>query len=320
MFIATAGDSQLEPILIEQAYSDSERLAIDYVRTPPTTILDEASALRARILRTLEQHRRPKDARELYLVSGLLSGIIAYACLDLGHPEEAGTQARAGAVCADFAGHDGLRAWLFGTRSLIARFQSRYRTALDLAREGLQYSGDGTSVVRLRCGEAQSLANLGDAGGTHHALNLARDARDAVNSRDVSKGIFAFSEAKQTYYSGSALIWLSGRREARTAEQGSQRAIRLFQSGPQEDRSLSDEVLAHIYLATARVHLGELEGVVEALRPVLAIPAQERISWQKKRLARVGELLNVGRLHSSRTARIVRDEIAASAGATTPCT
>jgi hypothetical protein len=68
------------------------------------------------------------------------------------------------------------------------------------------------------------------------------------------------------------------------------------------------------------VHLGELEGVVEALRPVLAIRAQERISWQKKRLARVGELLNVGSLRSSRTARIVRDEIAAFAGATTPCT
>ena len=317
-FIAVAGDSQLEPILIEQAYSDSERLAIDYLHTPPATILGEASALRARILRTLEQHRKPNDARELYLVSGLLSGIITYACLDLGHPEEAATQARAGAICADFTGHNGLRAWLFGTRSLIARFQGRYRDALDLARQGLEYAGDGTSGVRLRCGEAQSLANLGDPDGTHHALNLARHARDAVKSPDVSKGIFAFPEAKQSYYSGSALIWLAGEREARSAEQDSLESIRLFQSGPQEDRSLADELLAHIYLATARVHLGELEGAVEALEPVLRIPVKERISWQKKRLARIGDLLCAGRLRGSQTARAVRCEIAAFCGLHAP--
>jgi transcriptional regulator with XRE-family HTH domain len=310
-FIAAAADGHADPVLIQQAHSDAERLAVDYLSMPPATILGEVSALRARVLRMLEGHGAPKQAKDLYLVSGLLSGIIAYACLDLGHAEQADTQARAGAVCADFAGHDGLHAWLLGTRSLVARFQGRHRYALDLAREGLRHAAGGTSEVRLRCGVAQSLANLGDAEGTWRALDLAHDARDAVDSPDVSKGIFAFSEAKLSYYSGSSLIWLPGRREARTAEHDSEQAIRLFRSGPREERSLSDEALAHIYLATARVRLGDLEGVREALRPVLAIPVRERISWQRKRLARVGDLLDAGRLRSSRTARRLREEVAA---------
>lgn len=297
--------------MIEQAHADAERLAVDYLSMPPATILGGAAALRARVLSVVEGHAAPRHAKDLYLVTGLLCGIIAYACLDLGHPEQADTQVRAGAVCADFAGHEGLCAWLLGTRSLIARFQGRHRTALHLAREGLQHAGDGSSVVRLRCGEAQSLANLGDVEGTQHALDLARGARDTVRSPDVSKGIFAFSEAKLPYYSGSSLIWLPGRREARTAEHDSQEAIRLFHSAPRAERSLADEALAHVYLATARVHLGDLEGVIEALRPVLAIPVEERISWQRKRLARVGELVGAGRLRGSRTAGELREEIAA---------
>ncbi|HYR61596.1 MAG TPA: hypothetical protein VET24_03040 [Actinomycetota bacterium] len=219
------------------------------------------------------------------------------------------TQADAGHICAAFAGHDGLRAWMHGTQSLIARFQGRYPEALDLARHGLRYAATGSALDRLRCGEAQSLACLGDRDATRHTLNLADEARETITGPDVAGGIFAFTEAKHAYYSGSALVWLPGPEEAKVAEKQSDRAIGLFAGGPPEERNLADEALAHVYLGTARVTLGDLDGALKAIRPVLDIPPERRISWQRKRLARLGAMLEGHRFHGSGLATALKEEI-----------
>jgi hypothetical protein len=163
--------------------------------------------------------------------------------------------------------------------------------------------------VRLKCGEAQCLAHFEDSAGTHQALNRAKDARDKVNSSDAVGGLFAFSEAKQSYYAGSSLIWLTSHKDARVAEAESINAIQLWRAGPNDDRSHADEALAHIYLGTARVHLGDLDGVLEAIRPVLEIPKQQSVSWHKKRFSRVAEMLKAERYQGSTLANRIRAEI-----------
>jgi hypothetical protein len=206
-------------------------------------MLAEAHECRSHILRMLHDGIPTRQSRDLYLVAALLSGINAYACLDLSHPDAAMTEAEAGQVCATFAGHNGLRAWMYGTQSLIARFRGRYPQALDLARQGFRYAATGTALNRLRCGEAQSLACLGNRVAACHALDLA------------------------------------------------------------------DEALAHVYLGTARVTLGDLDGVLEAIRPVLDIPPRRRISWQRKRLARLGAMLDEHRFQRSPLATALKEEI-----------
>ena len=297
--------------LIAQAYATADDLAIRYLTSPPAPILAEAHERRRQLLLMLHDQIPPAMARDLYLVAGLLSGISAYACLDLGHPDAATAQAEAGHVCAAYGGHDGLRAWMYGTQSLIARFEGRYAQALDLARRGLEYTTSGSALDRLRCGEAQSLACLGDRDGARHALALADEAREKLAAPDVAGGIFTFTEAKHAYYSGSALIWLPGLEEARVAEEQSRRAIELFAAGPPEQRNLADEALAHVYLGTARVTLGDLDGVIDAIRPVLDIPPEQRISWQRKRLARLGDMLHGHRFQRSCVATALQEEISA---------
>ena len=297
--------------LIAQAYATADDLAIRYLTSPPAPILAEAHERRRQLLLMLHDQIPPAMARDLYLVAGLLSGISAYACLDLGHPDAATAQAEAGHVCAAYAGHDGLRAWMYGTQSLIARFEGRYAQALDLARRGLEYATSGSALDRLRCGEAQSLACLGDRDGARHALALADEAREKLAAPDVAGGIFTFSEAKHAYYSGSGLIWLPGPQVARVAEEQSRRAIELFAAGPPEQRNLADEALAHVYLGTAKVTLGDLDGVIDAIRPVLDIPPEQRISWQRKRLTRLGDMLHGHRFQRSRVATALQEEISA---------
>jgi hypothetical protein len=181
--------------------------------------------------------------------------------------------------------------------------------SLDLATQGLGFATTGTALDRLRCGQAQSLACLGDTPATRHALHLADDAREAISTPDVAGGIFTFPEAKHAYYSGSSLIWLPQHGEAKLAEQESERAIELFSTGPENERNLADEALAHIYLATSRVTLGDLDGVLEAIRPVLDIPPAERISWQRKRLDRLAKMLDGPRFRRSKVAGPIREEI-----------
>jgi hypothetical protein len=73
-------------------------------------------------------------------------------------------------------------------------------------------------------------------------------------------GLFTFPRAKRYYYAGSSLIWLPGHEDAQAAEAAAEKAIKLWREAPLEERSLADELLAHVYLATARLNQGEVEG------------------------------------------------------------
>jgi hypothetical protein len=62
-----------------------------------------------------------------------------------------------------------------------------------------------------------------------------------------------------------------------------------------------------------------VDGVLDAIRPVLDIPPTERISWHRRRLARISDMLCAGHVRDSPIARTVREEIAAFNGASAGC-
>jgi transcriptional regulator with XRE-family HTH domain len=288
--------------------------AVDYLWTPPMPMMERAHALRGEAVNRIRAGRyRPHDQADLYVAVGRLSGILAYAALDLGDPQEAMLHASAAARCADFAGDAELSSWVAGTKSLIARFQGDYRRALEHATEGFQWvdSGNGTAEVRLRCAVAQCLANLGDSLGANGALDAAEDAREAVRRPDALGGLYGFNRAKQLYYAGSSLIWLDGERDAQRAIREATTAIGIWQTSPAEDRSLDDERLAHVYVATAYVQLDDVEGAASAVDPVLSLPAEDQISWIAKRMDRLAGMLSAPRYQGNRTAREMVEAIAA---------
>jgi hypothetical protein len=314
----SAGQELVSPLVIEQFYDEVSRLSVAYIGSTVEAnrqILQKATVLRRALRDLVTAYRKPSQAADIYLMMGLLSGICAYSCLDLDRPQEAMAQARASFLLGDLAEHDGLRAWALGTRSLIARFQGRYADALGHAREGIQYATSGTALVRLRCGEGQTLAHMGDAAGATTYLNLAKDAREHASTPDPIGGLFTFSEAKQTYYSGSSLQWLPGTANATAAQAESARAIQMFRSAAPEERSPGDVLLAHIYLGNSRLTLGEIEGTMEALRPVLDLPVQSRSSWQRKRMRQIAARLENSKLSDSMLAITARDEISSFAEA-----
>ncbi len=279
--------------------------AVDYLSSPPAPMMDRAHVLRGEAFERLRSgHHRPQDRSDLYVAAGRLSGVLSYALLDLGDSEEALEHATAAGRCAEYAGDAELAAWVAGTKSLIARFQGDYGRALEYIRDGYQWvgHGNGTGEARLRCGEAQCLANLGDSRAANAALDRAEQARDEIRRPDSLGGLFGFSRAKQSYYAGSSLIWLQGGHDAERASREAVTAIELWQAGPEEERSLDDERLAHIYLATARVQLDDVEGAADAIAPVLSLPLEDQISWIVKRADRLAGMLSAPRYAGNSTA------------------
>jgi transcriptional regulator with XRE-family HTH domain len=288
-------------------------LAVSYLNTPPAPMLAEAARLRSAVVRALKSRDKPGELERDYLIAaGRLSGVLAYAALDLGVVRDARLHANAAFRCAERADDNELRAWTRGTQSLIARFDNDYRVALDLAREGYEnYSGRGTSAPRLLCGVAQSLANLGDSKGANEALAQAADSREKMRTADSLSGLFGFSEAKQHYYAGSSLIWLDGPENARRAAYEASKAIEIWQKSPMPERSLDDEALAHIYWATALVKLDEIDEAGVVLRPIFDLPPERRISWIAKRMRRISDMLTDHRYSRSPLANNLREEILA---------
>ncbi|MDG4764574.1 helix-turn-helix transcriptional regulator [Solwaraspora sp. WMMD406] len=290
------------------------QLSIAYLGTAPAPMLRSAVELRGDALRRLRSRQyRPNELADLYQIAGRLQGVLAYAALDLGDSAVAMTHADAALVCAENSGDRELRAWVRGTQSLIARFDSDYSRALASVTDGLAHSTVGVSRLRLICGYAQSKANLGDSAGSNRALDQVQREREKLIPKASEHGIFAFSEAKQHYYASSSLIWLDGASDADRAIRESAEAIRLWEISSEEDRSLDDEALAHVYQGTAYLKVGRLDEAAAAVRPVLNLPPERRISWIHKRIGRLADMLGTKRFAGTRKADQLRAEIRAFA-------
>lgn len=304
--LSTPGEQLLLPGIEQGARS----LAVNYLSRPPGPMLQSAVELRSEVIRRLRQHDyRPNELADMYVVLGRIQGVLAYAALDLGDADGAMVHANAAWTCAERASDNELRAWVRGTQSLIARFNSDYASALNYVLDGLSWPTPGTGRLRLLCGLAQCRANLGDSAGANAALDQAQHERELLTSTDSFDGLFTFSEAKQHYYAGSSLIWLPKAADAERAVREARQAIETWEGETPEARSLDDEALAHVYQATAHLQLDELDASYAALRPILDLPEERQISWIKKRMGRIEGMLSAERYHGSSLADELREEI-----------
>ena len=289
----------------------TSRLAVDYLSAPGASLMDEISDARRDALATMRSRRLRDHHQVRYLMSdvGYLSGILAYAALDDGHPRAALAHTDAAWEAADRVDSLQLRAWVRGTQSLILRFAQRYPEALERAEDGLRYATSGTARARLLAGIGQCKANMGDAPGARRALAEAQTSFDERHGVDEVGGLYTFSRAKLMYYSGSVLIWLEGGADAREARAQAHAAIALWRHAP--DRSVADEALAHVYAATGSLQVRDLEEAAADLEPILSLPAESRVSWITKRMDRIVDLLTEPPFDSDPLARDLLDRIKA---------
>jgi len=285
-------------------------LAVDCLHQPPTPTLTAALDARTAIVRALHRAPNAGQRRDLIRAAGYLCGVLVYAALDLDHPRAAADHAATAWRCVDVAGDRALAAWVRDAQSLVARVEQDFPTALALAHDGLDhYAGQGTTTTCLLANVAKNAASSGDRAETHRALAAAADAADHAGL-DAFPGLFTFSRAQLASIGGFALTWFDEPADARSAVVSASTAIALWQVGDPADRSQPGEALAHVYAAIAGVQLGELDAAAAMLDVVLTLPDERRISFLRRNVARVGDLLTAPRFRGSTAAGDLRAKVA----------
>ncbi len=117
-----------------------------------------------------------------------------------------------------------------------------------------------------------------------------------------------FTPAKQHFYGGSAFLRIGDPIAARRAALA---AIDAYASGPADQRSYGDEALSWVDVATSRVaqRKGDLDGSVEALGVVLALPPSMQIPALAQPLADLRRELRQPRYHGAPLAGRMREMI-----------
>jgi hypothetical protein len=310
-FAQFAEQTNVGPHTLEQFQADLRRIAAAYPNQPVYPMFVELRQLRDRAFELLEGRQRPDQTRDLYLVAGLLCGALANASFDLGWLYAAETQARTAFLCAELAGHNGLRAWVRGMQSLVAFWDDHPRTAADLAAAGWRYVPEtGTARVRLAAIEARARGRLGEAAEVDAALARAEAARDAVAGADEPGGMLAFPEAKQLLYAASARLWLGGADATRAAEHDAAAAVRAYEQDPPELRRAGELCLAHLDLAETHLARDDVDGAATQVHGVLELSGRRRTASVARRLHQLAAALDRPRHHDSRVALDAREDIA----------
>lgn len=279
-FLTQAEASDIGPGTIDQLADDVRRLAIKSQEQPFPLILRELVETQERAFDLLESRHKPDQARDLYLLTGLVSGFMAKASHDLGSPHDALTHTRAAYACADNAGHDGLRAWIRGLQALITYWSGRFDDSVRYARLGEEAAARsrGTAAVWLVSSEARALGALNRWDEVRATLGRASEMRDSVSLDELDQlgSICSFSRPTQLYYAADAFAW-GGEAEAGDAERLAVEALTALDAAPVADRGgFGNEQGARCDLAVARLLRREQDGAIEALQPVLDLPVKQR--------------------------------------------
>ncbi|MFJ9696650.1 helix-turn-helix domain-containing protein [Kitasatospora sp. NPDC101183] len=309
LFLRFSSVSNVNDTVLEQIDADIERLAASCVSTPVSDLFHEIRALRQGVFDLLRGRQRPLRTSHLYLQAGRLCGLATHVALDLGQYRAAATHSRTAWHCAEFADHNGLRAWVRSVQSLIAYWQQDHRQAAELARAGLLFADGGTIAARLLSLEARATAALGDHASALRAVETAGAARSTATAIDLP-GVFTFPEAKQWAYTGTALLALHSRPHVNRAIEASARAIAMYESAPRQEQSSGDLLAAHLDLANAHLAHGDLDGVQAKLAVVLGAAPDRRTASISSRLRALSALLTEPAYSGSPLALSLRENVA----------
>lgn len=308
-FLAHAQAADAGPDAVTLLYNEVRRIARAFPIDGSPALLPALTAAQRFAFRALDGPAPPEQTRDLYFLAGVTCGLLAHAGRDLGQIDAAMTQTRTALLCADRAGHTGLRVWLRNEQSSTARWAGWHHEALRYtqlaAADAAAVPTNAAFGRALR--EARAHAAIGDADNARAALTAAEQARQQAQPDELTDigGQLTLSRPDGLFVAADALSMLPSPAEAEHAATDAVAAIISAAS----DVSAGNKEGAHITLALARARQGDVDGTREALRPVLSLPPNQRVFGIVTNLQRVQASLNSSRYAGSPAARDTSAEI-----------
>ncbi|GAA1585202.1 hypothetical protein GCM10009678_79710 [Actinomadura kijaniata] len=286
----------------------TRRLTFDYARQPPLTVLEEATALQAKVTRILRSGRqRIAQTQALLTISAELLAVISLLAGDVGRCRLADVYGYAAWMCADETDSDTARALVLCAQSKTARWEGRFRDAAALARRGFELApATARGRVLLAVSEATALQSSGDVAAAREALARAQAAADAPGAADQSADAWSCPRARQETY---ALQVGLGARDPAAMLRSVQAADDAWADGDQWVYGTWAQV--RIGAALAHVMTGDPEGATAELEPVFALGDDYRVVTIIGRMSEVGQRLKHSRYGRDPRAAELRDRIRA---------
>ena len=299
----------------DRFFREVATVAQKYVHEPPVPLLNSLLRTRGRIHRALQSGPRPHRERDLYLVGAVAVQLLGEITDDLaGHTAAAMAHVTAAQDLAAAAGHQGLAAWVAGTKGLIVEWSPKPAGALEILAEAASWAPPGEPRVRLLALQARCASRVGDAALVRSAaVQAERAAEETLEEDEVSAfgGAMRFPTAKLAYYLGGAFRRIGDHQQA---ERWGLDAIERYASGPPFLRSYGDEGLARIDVGLARLGRNEIDGAQEVLAPLLQLSPDRRISPIMGEMRTVTETLHTHRHADAPAAKNLAEAIIAYTG------
>lgn len=277
-FAEWAGDSRTGQLAADALAYELTRIAQSYVHGPPQPVLSELAFLRGRIRTALQAGPTPQRATEFLFLGALAIELLAQVTGVLGATMVAMQHAVAAESLAERLGYQDLRAWVIGTKALIAEWSGNLPAALAFAREAAMYAPAGHQRLRLAAVEARCAARLGQHQDARaaitrvlHGIEGGSTGADAVAQFG---GALHFRPAKLACYIGTTYRILG---DHRNAELWALQAVHGYSTGPAHERSYGHEAVARADVAIVRIERGAIDSADEVLAPVFDLPDCQRV-------------------------------------------
>jgi tetratricopeptide (TPR) repeat protein len=294
---------------LDQLAADVRQLAAEYLVKPPLTVFRPLARLRTEVFEMLDRRQRPSLLPPLYSVAGRLCALLAHASADLGHAYAADTHTRTAWMCADLADDDSLRAYVRWVQANVAFWAGDFHQAARIAHSGQRFATKGSNLLRLASQEARAWAACGETAEVERTLALAASARHAASADDQA-GVFRFDAGKAAYYASEIRLAMGGRANALLAIDEAHEALRIFDAGPEAQRSPEFVAAARLDLANTHLALADLDSAARELRTVLHLPVECRTQPIVGRMTRAATTLRLPEYAGSGLAVELGEEIA----------
>ncbi len=235
---------------LELLQASADRLCRDYPVVDPRVLSDQARTRLGYVTDLLGGRVTLAQHRELLVVAGWLSALLACTCYDAGDLGAAETACRMTRQFGEHADHGELTAWSYEIAAWYALVEGRFGQAVALCEAGLAHAGRSNAAVQLTLQASRAYARMGDdRAGKILATGGAILARLPVPEHPEHH--FVFDGDKFEFYTATVYTWL-GTDDAAAEENAREVVARCHGPG--------GVIVWPTRLSTTLVNLGQIAG------------------------------------------------------------
>jgi hypothetical protein len=235
---------------LELLQASADQLCRDYPTVDPRVLSDQARTRLGYVTDLLGKRVTLAQHRDLLVIAGWLSALLACTCYDAVDQAAAETARRMARQFGEHAGHGELIAWSFEIAAWYALVEGRLAQSVALCEAGLAHAGVSNTAVQLTLQASRACARMGD----DRAGKMLK-AGGAVLARlpvpEHPEHHFVFDRDKFEFYTAAVYTWLG---TDDTAAEENAREVVARCHGP------GRVIIWPTRLSTTLVNLGQIAG------------------------------------------------------------